>query len=89
LLVKYFRRYPPPGSLPIHQLQRITCPVTLLVSEHDPYLNRLELEGAAHSKLTNPGADLIIITVPNAGHDIHNDQADLVSRYFHDLINLV
>lgn len=85
LLVKYFRRYAPPGSLPAAELARITAPVLLLLSEHEPYFDIRMLQHAAEKKLSR--ADLTTIIVPNAGHDLHNDQADVVTEHMTRWLN--
>jgi pimeloyl-ACP methyl ester carboxylesterase len=78
LLLKYFHRQAPPGALPEHELRRVTAPVLLLLGEHEPYFNIHYLERQAQRKLVNV-TQLETIIIPNAGHDIHNDQAEIVS----------
>ncbi|MCU0498945.1 MAG: alpha/beta hydrolase [Anaerolineae bacterium] len=82
LLLKYFRRYPPPGKLPDRQLQAIRAPVLLLLGEFEPYFRPETLIRSAQQALD----DLRVQVIPNAGHDIHNDQAETVSGHLRDFI---
>lgn len=77
LLLKYFRRQPPPGALPPGELRAVRAPVRLLVSEHEPYYNPRYLIAQARRHL--PQVDVHLIA--NAGHDIHHDQADVVAGH--------
>lgn len=77
LLVKYFKRLPPPGPLPMRELARITAPVLLLMGEREPYFNVQGVIARARKTLANVRAEI----VPRAGHDLHHDQADVVAQY--------
>ncbi|GAB4518971.1 MAG: carboxylesterase [Anaerolineae bacterium] len=74
LLVKYFKRYHPPGPLPLTELRRVTMPVLLLVGAYEPFLHTPSLIRRAQHTF----ADLRICEVADAGHDIHKDQPEAV-----------
>lgn len=78
LLLKYFRRMAAPGPLPLRQLQQITASTLLLLGEGDPYFNTGYLQREAQRKLKQ--VDLHTVTIPGGGHDLHNDQSELVSE---------
>jgi pimeloyl-ACP methyl ester carboxylesterase len=77
LLSKYFRRQAPPGPLSDWQMAQITAPVLLLLSQYEPYFNIMTVAREAQRKLRH--APLQVLVVPDAGHDLHNDQPDVVA----------
>jgi pimeloyl-ACP methyl ester carboxylesterase len=77
LLSKYFRRQAPPGPLTDRQMAQINAPVLLLLSQYEPYFNITTVAREAQRKLRH--APLEVLIVPNAGHDLHNDQPDVVA----------
>lgn len=77
LLTKYFHRHAPPGPLSDQQMAQIDAPVLLLLSQHEPYFNITRLASEAQRKLRH--APLKVMVIPNAGHDLHNDQPDIVA----------
>lgn len=79
LLLRYFRRRPPPAPLPRAELWRVRAPLTLLVGEDDPYLNARRLVRVAQRHLPHVEAHL----VPRGGHDLHNDRAQEVADAIH------
>lgn len=81
-LLKYYRRYPPPGKLPDAQLRAIRAPVLLLLGEFEPYFRPEVLIRSAQATLS----EVHVHVIPNAGHDIHNDQAEIVSDHLRDFI---
>ncbi|MBV9124890.1 MAG: alpha/beta hydrolase [Planctomycetes bacterium] len=54
----------------------VTCPVLLIHGLEDPYL----LPGALNGTWEWVEKDLTLVTVPGAGHWVHQDAADLVNR---------
>jgi pimeloyl-ACP methyl ester carboxylesterase len=77
LLSKYFYRQAPPGPLPDRQMAQIISPVLLMLSQFEPYFNITTVAREAQRKLRH--APLQILVVPDAGHDLHNDQPDVVA----------
>ncbi len=77
LLTRYFRRQAPPGPLSDRQMAQIRAPVMLMLSQFEPYFNITYLAQEAQRKLRH--ALLEVIIVPDAGHDLHNDQPDVVA----------
>lgn len=85
ILLKHFKRYPPPGRLPAHELQSIEAPVLLLMSEHEPYFSPSMVIRRATQHIRHLQTQI----VPDAGHDIHNDQADIVADYLRGFMRQV
>jgi pimeloyl-ACP methyl ester carboxylesterase len=79
ILLKYFKRAAPPGSLPLWQFRQISVPTLLLLGEHEPYFNIRYLKQEAEGKLIH--ADLYTVILQGAGHDLHNDRAQEVSNH--------
>ncbi len=77
LLSKYFYRQAPPGPLSDRQMAQINAPVLLLLSQYEPYFNITMVAREAERKLRH--APLEVLIVPDAGHDLHNDQPDVVA----------
>ncbi len=75
LLLRYFRRRPPPPALRAHELKRVRAPLTLLVGERDPYLNARRLVRVAQRHMPQVEAHLFA----EGGHDLHNDRAQEVA----------
>lgn len=75
LLLRYFRRHRPPDPIPTHELRRVTAPVLLLLGAHDPYFTAAAMVARSRQLFRHLTAEII----PDGGHDLHNDQADLVA----------
>ncbi|NJL55969.1 alpha/beta hydrolase [bacterium] len=76
LLLRYFRRQPPPEVLPAQVLRQVDCRLLLLISDNDPYLHPQRLMNHALSLF--PHAKIAIL--PHAGHDMHRDHPEVVNR---------
>lgn len=77
LLLRYFRRHSPPPILPRSILSHIHCPLLLLVSDNDPYLNPHYLIKRAIRLF--PQAE--VHRLPGTGHDMHRDYPDLINDH--------
>lgn len=75
LLLRYFRRQPPPGRLPDDVLRRVNTPLLLLLSDDEPYLYPAHIIKRIRNWL--PHAE--IRRLHRAGHDMHRDRPDLVN----------
>lgn len=75
LLLKYFRRRPPPATLTADELNRVRAPLTLLMGERDPYLNVRQVVREAQHHMPQVQAHFFA----QGGHDLHNDRAQEVA----------
>lgn len=75
LLLKHYRRYPPPGPLTTAELRRITAPVTVLLGADEPYINPARLRARVQRDLPQAAVE----TLADAGHDLGRDQPAAVN----------
>lgn len=79
-MLNYYRKnYPrPPYKAPAADapVTKVTCPVLLIHGLKDKYL----LPGALNDTWKWVGRDLTLVTIPDAGHFVQQDAADLVTR---------
>ncbi len=85
LLTRYFHRQAPPGPLSDHQMAQVNAPVLLMLSQFEPYFNISDVAQEAQRKLRH--APLEVLIVPDAGHDLHNDQPDVVASEIRRWLN--
>jgi pimeloyl-ACP methyl ester carboxylesterase len=82
LLLKHYIRHHPPGMLPSHQLQHITTPILLLVSQDEPFFAPYKLIKRANHLFSDIQAQII----DGAGHDIHVERPDFINQKIHQFI---
>ncbi len=75
LLLKHYRRYPPPGVLTAAELRAVCCPVLLLVSADEVFHDPVRVARRAQRLLP----DVTTVWVPDAGHDLGKDQPEWVN----------
>lgn len=83
LLLRYFRRHRPPDPLSDAELRRVTAPVLLLMGAHDPYFTPSTMLSRSRRFFRDVTAHIIA----DGGHDLHNDQADLVTEHLLRFLN--
>jgi epoxide hydrolase 4 len=77
MLYYYKRHYPREPYKPLGPPeQKVRIPVLMTHGLKDPYL----LPGALNDTWKWVGSDLTLVTIPNAGHFVQQDAADLVTR---------
>jgi epoxide hydrolase 4 len=76
MLNYYKANYPRPPYKLERELPPVKCPVLMLHGLKDPYL----LPGALNDTWKWVEKDLTLITIPTAGHFVHRDAADFVTR---------
>lgn len=76
MLNYYKANYPKPPYKDDKTYPPVKCPVLLFHGLDDPYL----LPGALNDTWKWVESDLTIVTVPKAGHWVHHDAADLVTK---------
>jgi pimeloyl-ACP methyl ester carboxylesterase len=76
MLNYYKANYPRPPYKLDRELPQVKCPVLMIHGLQDPYL----LPGALNDTWKWIDKDLTLITVPKAGHFVHRDAADFVTR---------
>lgn len=77
LLLRYFKRHPPPPLLTDGALERITSPVIVMASEHEIYTDPHATLRRAHATLPNL---LDAPFIQGAGHDINKECPQLVNN---------
>jgi epoxide hydrolase 4 len=76
MLNYYKANYPRPPYKLERELPPVKCPVLMLHGLKDPYL----LPGALNDTWKWVEKDLTLITIPTAGHFVHRDAADFVTK---------
>ncbi len=76
LLLKHFKRHPPPGPMGESDLCRVMAPTLVLLGEDEPYFDVHRLSERAQQTLQNVTVEIIA----GAGHDPQRDQAEAVHR---------
>jgi pimeloyl-ACP methyl ester carboxylesterase len=77
LLLKYFKRFPPPGRVEAPTLAKITAPTLIIMGQFERYYPLSQVILQAHRHLQNLyGVEI----VANAGHDANKDQPHEVNR---------
>jgi pimeloyl-ACP methyl ester carboxylesterase len=76
MLNYYKANYPRPPYKLDRELPPVKCPVLMFHGLKDPYL----LPGALNDTWKWVEKDLTLITIPSAGHFVHRDATDFVSR---------
>ncbi|MFZ4815079.1 MAG: alpha/beta fold hydrolase [Phototrophicaceae bacterium] len=85
LILKYYKRYPPPAQIPRALLARVLAPTLLLTGANEIYTDPHAVARRLQAELPNLTAAHVI---PNAGHDLNKEVPTYVTEAIRAFIGL-